>query len=127
MSIDSCKCISTESFPLGKPYIFIYFDPDCEHCQQETKAILSHIDQLRNANLYWVTNGDPVDLKKFCQHFRIDTLENAMIGNDYEYSFYRAFLPPSTPYIAIYNSSKDLVKLYKGEPDVNTLIASIRD
>lgn len=127
ISIDSCKCINTEYIATGSPSIFIYFDPDCEHCQRETKSILAHIDQLRKANLYWITNGDLTELKQFCQNFRLDTFKNVMIGRDYEYTFYRAFLPPSTPYIAIYNSHKSLVRLYKGEPDLNSIVAAIRN
>ena len=127
LSTDSCRCITSESFPMGHPTVLFYFDPDCKHCQRETKNILAHLPQMRNANIYWETNGETDDLKHFSRHFHLDTLTNGMIGSDYEYSFYRAYLPPSVPYMAIYNDRGELRKIYNGEINVNSIIATVNN
>lgn len=127
ISIDSCTCVSAQNLPLGRYKVFIYFDPDCEHCQKETKAVLSSITELKKVNIYWVTNGDQKELKTFCKHFRLDSFENIMVGEDYEYSFYKAYLPPSVPFMAIYNSKNKLVKIYRGEVSVRSIIEYTRN
>ena len=122
ISLDSSRFIDTKTLAAGKALIFFYFDPDCEHCQKETKTILTHIDRLSNVQIYLVTNGLDSSVKTFCKKLRPDTLENVMIGRDYQYSFYRAFVPPTVPYVAIYNSRKKLTKVYIGETNINYVI-----
>jgi len=127
ISLDSTRCINTECITNGQPMVFFYFDPDCTHCQKVTKELLQHRNQLSNTKLYWVTNGDEELLKRFCQFYHLDTIQNIMIGKDYEYSFYRAFQPPAVPFLAIYNNQKSLVKIYKGEINIHSIIAATRE
>jgi hypothetical protein len=127
ISIDSSWCINTKNIPNGLSTVFLYFDPDCKHCQKLTKNILQHVNQLKDINLYWVTNGDQGELKHFCKYYHFDTLKNIVIGEDYEYSFYGAYLPSTVPFIAIYNCRRSLVKIYKGEVNVNSIITSTHD
>jgi len=127
ISVDSTQCINTENIANGHPTIFFYFDPDCTHCQRLTKELLQHITQLRDTKLYWVTNGDEELLKRFYKFYHLDTMRNIMVGKDYEYSFYRTYLPPAVPYMAIYNDRKNLVKIYKGEIDVNSIVEAVRE
>jgi hypothetical protein len=126
MSIDSSACMSSNNIPTGRPIILMYFNPDCDHCQQETRELLAHIGQLRETSIYLVTNGDTEALIKYCQNFRLDTVKNLIIGKDYQYSFFRAYLPPVVPFIAIYNSRKELVKIYNGEIEMYRVIAMIK-
>ena len=125
IAIDSCSYVNTASIPEGRASIFVYFDPDCEHCQQETKILLAHVNQLPRTNLYFVTNGDDGELKKFNKFYGFDTLKNVRIGKDFEYSFYRTYLPPGVPFMAIYNDKRKLVKIYNGETNINAIIAAI--
>lgn len=127
ITFDSSTCINTENIPTGNPIVFIYFDPDCEHCQKEAKEISTHMSALRNTRIYFLTNGEAADAKLFLRLFKINTINNVMVGKDYEYSFYRTFLPPTVPYIAIYNSRRRLVKLYEGETNIDFIIKSVQD
>jgi len=125
VSIDSCKCVSTVFIPEGRSSIFVYFDPDCEHCQQETKTLLAHVGQLPRTNLYFVTNGDDEELRRFNKFYGVDTNKNVRIGRDFEYSFYRTYLPPGVPFMAIYNEKRQLIKIYNGETNINSIISAI--
>ena len=127
LSVDSTCCFSSDNFQMGQPTVLLYFDPDCEHCQQETRSILANMDKLKGARICLVTNGEASELKKFSEVFRLDSVKNVLIGKDYNYSFYRAFLPPTVPYMAIYNGRKDLVKVYSGETDIHFIIDATRE
>jgi hypothetical protein len=122
ISVDSCTCVDTRNIPAGKPTLFMYFDPDCDHCQRETKELLANIGLLHNIRIYLVTNADNAHLRAFCKTFHTDKVPNLMVGQDYEYSFFRAYLPPTVPYLVVYNSRKDLVRLFRGETDVRYII-----
>lgn len=125
LSIDSSACLNSQNIPSGCSTVFMYFDPDCEHCQRETKNIIDHIAQLTKVKIYMVTSSElNGELKRFYKSYNLDSLTNIFVGKDYEYSFYRLFLPPTVPYMAIYNSKKTLVKIYTGEVNVNSIIAA---
>lgn len=127
LSIDSTQCINTAFIAPGNTSIFFYFSPDCEHCQKETRELLEHEIEFRETNIYMVTNESIQEAKKFCQAFRLDTAKNIFIGMDYDYSFYRAFLPPTIPFIAIYDKKKKLRKVYQGETNINSIITAIQE
>lgn len=127
ISIDSCHFIDTKSLQSGAPMIFLYFDPDCEHCQKETKTIISHKEYLQGVRIFLVTNADEMSVKTFCKELRPDTVANVMVGKDYQYSFYRSFLPSTVPFMAIYNKRKKLAKLYIGETNINSVIEATKE
>ena len=126
ISITNNQSVNSHILSAGKPIIFFYFSPECEHCQKETRDLIDHIDELRNVKLAWITN-DPIDsLKVFYKHFRLDTIPDSFVGSDTKFSFYRIFLPPATPYIAIYDRHQALLKVYYEEVDISNIINVIR-
>jgi len=127
LSIDSNTCVNMQDIPAGHPIIFMYFSPDCEHCQWETQNIVKHLDELGNTHIYLITNDTSEDLKKFYLYYHLDTVKNIFVGSDYEYTFYKYYLPPATPFFAIYNGKKDLVKIYQGETDINSIINTVSE
>jgi glutaredoxin len=125
LSLDSSLCLNTNNIQAGKNMVFLYFSPDCEHCQQQTKEILKHHDNFKNSSIYMITNESIEETKMFSRAFRLDTVPNIFVGKDYNYSFYRAFLPPSTPFLAIYGRKKQLKRIYSGETDIHSIIKII--
>ena len=126
-SIDSSIYIFTSNISSGKPSVFIYFSPDCEHCIQETQAISRSISDLKSANIFMITSDTSVATCQFYKSMRLDTIPNIFVGNDDNYSFYKAFLPSTTPYIVIYNKNKELRKIYKGFAPVSSIITTINE
>ena len=128
LSVDSSLCISSENIPEGYPTIFMYFDPECEHCQLETERIMHHFDSFRHVKIFMITaNESRSIIKQFQSYYHIDVATNFFVGQDYQYSFYRAYMAPSVPYIAIYDSHRKLKRVYQGETNVRSLIAAIQE
>lgn len=127
LSIDSATCINSDNIPFGSSTVFMYFDPTCEHCEREARAISRNITALKKAKIYLVSNDTSKEVNQFYIRNRLDTIMNVFVGKDYNFSFYRAFLPPTVPYMAIYNSKKKLVKLYKGETNIESIINATQD
>jgi hypothetical protein len=117
--------LDSQKIPDGKVCVLFYFDPECEHCQHETKNIISHKNELKNVLFYLVTNADPSLVSKYCKANKLDEISNFFIGTDYNFSFYKVFVPRSVPYFAIYNSDKRLVEVNYGGLDMKSLIDKI--
>jgi len=126
-NVDGSGCLKSSDVRKGKSSIFIYFSPDCEHCQNVTKKIVSNIDRLRSCNIYWVSSDTTAAVKTFSTNNHLDMLSNVFVGMDNKYSFYIKYLPPGTPYIMVYNKERKLVRVYSGETDINSLVYSTQE
>jgi peroxiredoxin len=122
ISLDSSKCINTADLHTGKPILFMYFGPNCEVCQQETKELIKHLDALQNIDIYMISNESTESSKRFSQFFRLDTIQNIFIGSDYDYTFFNIYSPNSIPFLAIYDSKKNLKKLYREKVPITSII-----
>ena len=122
VSLDSARIVNSENILAGKPSVFFYFDPECDHCQKETKAITEQRGQLKNVRFYLFSNSTIEEIENFCKYYGLDTLNNFFVGRDYEYSFYNVFLPSTIPFTAVYDSKNNLSKIYNGEADISSLI-----
>lgn len=126
VSLDSSQYVNTEDLPAGNPMLFIYFGPECKVCQQETKELLEHLDQLQHTNIYMISSEATEEAEIFKKAFRLDTAKNIFIGSDYDYSFYKIYLPINVPFIAIYDGNKKLRKIYREKTPIASIIRSTR-
>ena len=123
---DSTTILNAAAIPVGKPTIILFFRPDCTHCQAETQSLLSHIDSLQNVRIYMLASAPLAEIKGFYNHFHLDQYKNFTVGKDYDHSFARVFRPASVPYMAIYNSEKQLIKIYAEEAGIENILKSVR-
>ena len=122
LSIDSSTYLTSESMSWNQAGIFMYFDPNCEHCIKQTNAFINSLNKLKNVEIYWITNESISAARSFSRTYHLDGISNAFVGKDLSYSFYNAYLPSDIPFIAIYNKKKELIRIYKGETDINLII-----
>jgi len=122
---DSSTIYNTQNISVEKPTILIYFSPDCDHCQEQTRAIIKNINYLRNAEILLLSNSSIFELNNFIHTYQLNHYKNIIIGNDYNYSFFKFFNIKSFPYVVVYNNKKELVKLYKGEIGIDKIIEAI--
>lgn len=122
---DSITRINTSEIKTGAPIVLLYFSPDCEHCQNETEAILQHIDRLKDVRFYFITN-DPFDrLKIFGQHYRLDKYSNILLGQDEQFFLLRYLKGSFPPCLVLYDKDKRKSKTFQGETPIDTIISSI--
>jgi len=127
LSLDSSHIINSDQIPTGRPCVFFYFDPECEHCQKVTRGIIQHQRELKNVRLYFLSNAEFKEIDSFYRYFHLNSLPDVFVGTDYQFSFFNAFLPSSIPYLAVYNNQKKLAKIYNGEADIEGLISLTRN
>jgi len=122
---DSATVVNTNNISDGEPTILMYFSPDCEHCHATTQEIIKKIDSLKNVHIYLLTPMPFSELRGFYQLYHLDKYKNITVGNDYQFTFYRAFKPVTVPYIVIYDKNKNLLKIYNKNIKVSTIIKTV--
>lgn len=126
LSLDSITAIHTQQINPGNPILLVYFSPDCDHCHRQISGILKKIAQLSTVRIYLFTPMPLSDLKVFVSYYRLDKYKNITVGWDNQYMFYKFYKATEFPCTVIYNSKKQLVKLYRSEVEAETIINSIR-
>jgi hypothetical protein len=127
LSLDSSHILRSEDIPVGRPSVFFYFDPNCEHCQKETEGILQHRRELQNVQFYFLSTATIREIDSFYRYYHLDQQPNVFVGTDYQYSFFNAFLPSTIPYMAIYDKRRALARVCKGEADIDSIINITRN
>jgi len=122
--LDSITHLNAKQIPDGKPIVMMYFRPDCPHCRAETKSLVGNIELLKGIHIYFISGSTIDDIKTFNAQYHLTQYSNITIGKDYEHSFLNIFDPGSIPYMAIYDSNKKLVKIYKGEVSITSLLTA---
>lgn len=108
----------------NKSTVLIYFAPDCDHCEQYTKAILSKINNFKNSQLVFITFARYEPTKAYVKKFKLDKYPNITVGTEgYTYTVQRFYRINTTPFTAIYNKSGQLVKTFAKDPKVEEVSA----
>jgi hypothetical protein len=124
--VDTTILLNTDQIKTGMPLVIIYFSPDCSHCREETRQLVSHIDQFKNVRFLFLTPMSYDDLIYFYKEFKLDRYPNITVGQDNHLSFYHYFNPKGIPYTAVYDNDKKLKQIFVGFDGVDNILESIR-
>ena len=118
------KQITNKQLPSYKYTCFIFFSPDCSHCETEAVNINKYSDKLTNVLFIWNSYRDMNAIKAFAEKFKLDKRPNMIIGRDPSYMIPSFFHPKMTPFVALYKNNQ-LVKVYEKGADIFDLIKII--
>lgn len=104
------------------PTIMLFFNPDCDHCQYEAKAILEHQSDFVNTNFWWVATVDGLAINDFSQKYHLDKLSNHYFAKIPAEKLVETFGSVSVPHIFIYDKTGVLQKEFRGETKIEALL-----
>ncbi len=96
----------------NKPTILVFFDPDCDHCQEATKNLIANIDKLKNVQILMVTIMDFSRTKKFYKDYKIRRYKNIAIYKDVTYDLVRFYNVSAIPDVYVYDNTGKLLNHY---------------
>ncbi|WP_338870398.1 hypothetical protein WBJ53_22675 [Spirosoma sp. SC4-14] len=105
----------------NRPTVFIYFDPDCEHCQREAEELHKRASLLNNAAIILLSSAPLTILKTFAQTYQLGKLTNVQVAHIDRKSAYETFGFTSIPDILIYRSNGSLAKHFQGETSIEAI------
>lgn len=111
--VDSTK-FSKDDLSKRKSTVIFIFSPDCEHCQQETKALTSNINLFKKAQIIMASPLEHQHLKKFYTEYKIADYPNIIMGRDPSYFFGTFYSIKTFPSIFVYDKKGRFVKAFEG-------------
>lgn len=123
---DDSIWVSNKSLPVNRPIVFVYFSPDCSHCEYETDEIKKHMDSLSNAFFVFVSYHPLEKIKEFYNKYGLSKYSNILMGRDTKYFIPSFFRVEFTPFVGVYDKDRNFVKAYKSGANMTELIGLVQ-
>ena len=104
--------------------IIVFFQPDCDHCQREAKAIADNIEGFSEYQLYFISLDDFNLMNEFATEFGLAGKSNVSFGRTTLDDILNNLGRISPPSLYIYREGK-LIKHLDGEKDIVEILRYI--
>lgn len=120
------KLIAKGDIKKNTPVIIMYFSPQCDHCQQQTREMTGRMKDLDPVQIVMASYQPIEEITAFSKTYNLDKYPNIIIGRDAQF-----LLPPfynigSLPFLALYDKKGNLISVHEGNLSVDKLIAAIK-
>ncbi len=112
---------TVKELPEKKPVVFIYFSPDCGHCQETATSFVKDMDKLKNVELIWISYHTPQQIREFADSYHLSGFDNVVLGRDPNYFFVPFYHIEFTPFMAVYDRKGKFLQAYKQGTDADTI------
>lgn len=111
----------------GRPTVLFYFDPHCEHCQQEAEQLKKQPRAFENVQLFWLSTERLWVLRAFEKKYALQhTIPSLIIAQISPQAADTQFGFRTVPTILIYNAEGNLVKKYVGETKMEAIVKYLK-
>jgi peroxiredoxin len=108
------------------PTIFLYFNSECEHCQNEAYQIQENMGQFKNSQLIFISFEPPSQILLFAKKYKLNHCDNVTFLFDKQVTFSTTFDVKSLPTIVIYNRNEELIEKIKGQTKVEKILKKLK-
>jgi peroxiredoxin len=117
---------TNENLKKDTPTLFIYFNTECEFCNEETKMISENIQKFNDLQLVFISFEKPELINAFANKYQLNTNDNIHFLSDTKISFVTTFDVNSLPCLVLYDKDQKLIEKIKGQTKVETLINKLK-
>ena len=107
------------------PTLFVYFNSECEFCNEEAQMIQANIQQLAAFQLVFISFEKPALIKAFATKHQLNNYDNVTFLSDSKVSFATTFDVKSLPCLVLYDKNQKLIEKIKGQTKVDVLVKKI--
>jgi thiol-disulfide isomerase/thioredoxin len=119
--MDSSTRINTKSILPGKSFVIFYFNPYCPYCRAQTSDMIAHIESLKDTRVYFLSSFPFPMVKEYYNHYELKKYPNFIVAQDEAGYFGSYYKTPGVPYIAIYNTKRQLKQVLMGNVGTNAV------
>jgi thiol-disulfide isomerase/thioredoxin len=123
---DSTSWFSSKDIKPKSSVVFFLFNPDCDHCKAQTASITRNINKLATTEIVMSSYQPLFKLKEFAKQYNLSRFPNIHIGRDVKFFFGPFFQIRYSPFIAVYDKDRSLVKTFEGGTPIDSLINAIK-
>jgi thioredoxin-related protein len=107
----------------NKPTILVFFDPDCDHCQEATKGFTSKYERFKDVQILMVTIMPFDRTIKFYKDYKIADFPNIILTRDAIYDLPKFYQVHSVPDVYVYDKKGKLIRHFKKDIPVDEIAA----
>lgn len=107
------------------PTLFIYFNSECEFCDEEAEMIKQNIDKFSTFQLIFVSIENPNKIKEFAINHKLINYDKINFLSDTQVSFAPTFDVKSLPCLVLYDKNQHLIEKIKGQIRPEILILKL--
>ena len=106
--------------------LFIYYNSQCEFCNEEAKMIRENITKFANIQIVFVSYENTKQIIAFAKTHQLYNYDNITFLSDTKMSFSAIFDVKSLPCLILYDRNKQLIEKIKGQVNVETLLKQLQ-
>lgn len=115
--------LTNGDLPNGKLLLFVFVDPDCDHCQQAVARMDAEYRSFEKVALYFISAADPAKIAAFAKKYG-PRLKGLWL-RDAEYRYTVQFRPVRYPALFLYSRDKKLLDYEDNEGTIFRIVRSI--
>ena len=124
LNTDSSSFFSKTDLDKKAAVLLVLFNPQCEHCQHETEAIIQHIDKFRHIQIVMATYAPFDSMMAFPERHQLAGYRNIIVAQDTHYFLTSFFTIRNLPFLAFYNRKKEFITVLEGFIPIEKVIAA---
>jgi peroxiredoxin len=109
------------------PTIFIYFNSECEFCNEEAEMIKENLEKFSNFQLIFVSFEQPELIKTFAEKHQLINYDKINFLSDTKVSFGPTFDVKSLPCLVLYDKNRQLIEKIKGQIKPEILLKKLKE
>jgi thiol-disulfide isomerase/thioredoxin len=125
-AVPDSTSFSNKNLRRNQPFIIMFFNPDCDHCINETKELMAYKNELKDVQILMVSISSYEALKRFYDEFDFASLPKIKIGQDVNYALGSLFQLSTFPSIFVYDYRGKLAKAFIGNIGIPAILAAIK-
>ena len=118
--IDSVTQVNISNVLDNKPFVIVYFSPDCPVCKAEIEAILADTVISKQINFCLITYPKFADYKRFYTDLKLEKYPAVFSGIDITNKFLVRNKIKNVPYIQLYKNER-LESTFIGMASIDTI------
>jgi peroxiredoxin len=104
--------------------LFVLFQPDCDHCQEEAAHFEERLGDFKDYTLYFISSSPMENIMNFAKTFNLDAKENVKFAWTSTEGVLNHYGPIQTPSVYIYSDGK-LKKAFNGQTKIENIVAAL--
>jgi thiol-disulfide isomerase/thioredoxin len=110
----------------NKPFVLIMFNPDCDHCQRETKELLAYKEELKGLQIVMASPTPFRQVKEFYEEYTIASMPGIKMGHDENLALVLKYQVRTYPSIFVYDAKGKLAKAFIGNASVPAILDAVK-
>jgi thiol-disulfide isomerase/thioredoxin len=108
------------------PLVLLFFNPDCDHCQEQVKELLAHKNELKQLQIVMVSALPYALIKTFYENYQVASMPNVIMGQDENFALGSIYKPARYPSLYLYDAGGSLAKVFAGNVTAAVLLNAVQ-